>query len=137
MKIRCVIRVTLAAVIRPCTRSTLGRLSSLTVTRLTHDFSFKAVKVFATGGHEYNMNESIGEMIASGRKSKNLTQARLAEMLHVSPQAVGKWERGESLPDVFMLAKISKIIGWTPNCLLTPEKCSCGNCKWCCAAHKE
>ncbi|MCL2630495.1 MAG: helix-turn-helix domain-containing protein [Firmicutes bacterium] len=78
------------------------------------------------------MNENIGEMIAIGRKQKRLTQAQLAGQLFVSPQAVGKWERGESLPDIFMLTKISEILGQTPNCLLTPVVCSCGACKWCC-----
>ncbi|MCL2798397.1 MAG: helix-turn-helix domain-containing protein [Firmicutes bacterium] len=78
------------------------------------------------------MNENIGDLIASGRRAKGLTQLQLAKRLHVSSQAVGKWERGESLPDVFMLAKLTDIIGQTPNCLLTPAKCSCGDCKWCC-----
>jgi len=80
------------------------------------------------------MNESIGEKIFKSRKANGLTQAGLAELLHVSPQAVGKWERGESLPDVFMLAKIAKIFGETPNCILEPAncECGCGRCKWCC-----
>lgn len=51
----------------------------------------------------------IGKQIAAGRKSKKLSQAGLAEELNVTPQAVSKWERGESLPDVFMLAKMSDI----------------------------
>ena len=83
--------------------------------------------------------KNIGEILTNGRKAKGLTQAELANMLHVSPQAVGKWERGESLPDVFMLTKIAEIIGQTPNCFLTPAKCSCGceMCKWCCPTDTE
>ncbi|MDI9486704.1 MAG: helix-turn-helix transcriptional regulator [Bacillota bacterium] len=53
----------------------------------------------------------IGKQIAKGRKDKGLSQAGLAMMLNVTPQAVSKWERGESLPDIFMLAKISDIFG--------------------------
>ena len=51
----------------------------------------------------------IGKQIVNGRKEKGLSQADLAQMLFVTPQAVSKWERGESLPDIFMLAKISDI----------------------------
>lgn len=57
------------------------------------------------------MNKFIGEQIANGRKEKGLSQMELSEMLFVTPQAVSKWERGESLPDIFMLAKISDIFG--------------------------
>ena len=51
----------------------------------------------------------LGKQIASGRRTKGLSQVNLAEMLNVTPQAVSKWERGESLPDIFMLAKIADI----------------------------
>ena len=52
---------------------------------------------------------TIGTHIARGRKAKGLSQVSLAEMLSVTSQAVSKWERGESLPDIFMLAKIADI----------------------------
>ena len=39
-----------------------------------------------------------GELIARVRKEKGLTQRDLAEELHVSVQAVSKWERGRSCP---------------------------------------
>ena len=62
------------------------------------------------------MNEiSIGAKIAEGRKEKGFSQAQFAELLNVSPQAVSKWERGESLPDVIMLGKIAGIIGTDMN----------------------
>lgn len=51
----------------------------------------------------------IGEKIAVARKGKNLSQAQLADMLFISPQAVSKWERGESCPDVIMLIKLAEI----------------------------
>lgn len=38
-----------------------------------------------------------GGLIAQVRKEKELTQKNLAERLHVSTQAVSKWERGLSL----------------------------------------
>ena len=36
-------------------------------------------------------------LIAQARKEKDLTQGQLAQRLHVSVQAVSKWERGVSL----------------------------------------
>ena len=51
----------------------------------------------------------IGKQITNGRKDKNLSQVVLAEMLGITPQAVNKWEKGKSLPDIFMLAKIADI----------------------------
>lgn len=42
----------------------------------------------------------IGSKIAEARKKTNITQAQIGRLLFVSPQAVGKWERGQSLPDI-------------------------------------
>ncbi|MCL2586896.1 MAG: helix-turn-helix domain-containing protein [Firmicutes bacterium] len=62
------------------------------------------------------MNEiEIGGKIAQGRKEKGLSQSQFAEMLNISPQAVSKWERGESLPDIIMLGKIANVIGMDLN----------------------
>ena len=41
----------------------------------------------------------IGGFIAARRKEKQMTQTQLAETLHVSVNAVSKWERGLNLPD--------------------------------------
>lgn len=54
-------------------------------------------------------NKLIGAKIAEARKQKKLSQAVLAEKVFISAQAVGKWERGESLPDIVMLARLSEI----------------------------
>ena len=61
---------------------------------------------------EYQMDfKIIGSRIAQGRKEKQLSQAKFAELLCVTPQCVGKWERSESLPDIFTLGKIGEVIG--------------------------
>jgi len=57
------------------------------------------------------MLSTIGERIADARKRVGMSQAKLAEMLHVTQQCVGKWERGESLPDIHMLGRIGEILG--------------------------
>lgn len=53
----------------------------------------------------------IGNKIAEARKKINISQAQLAQHLFISPQAVGKWERGESLPDIIMLNRLAQILG--------------------------
>lgn len=53
----------------------------------------------------------IGEKIAIARKMQNLSQAQLAESLAISPQAVGKWERGESMPDIIMFQRLAAALG--------------------------
>jgi len=76
----------------------------------------------------------VGKQIASGRKLKGLSQAQFAVLLNISAQAVGKWERSESLPDIFTLGKIGEIIGTTDiNYFLgkAPCDCTCGSCGCC------
>ena len=56
-------------------------------------------------------SKSIGNKIAEARKKINLSQATLAQQIAISPQAVGKWERGESLPDIVTLNKLAALLG--------------------------
>jgi len=53
----------------------------------------------------------IGNKIAKARKRQNISQAQLAERLFISPQAVGKWERGESMPDIITFNRLAEILG--------------------------
>lgn len=54
-------------------------------------------------------SKSIGTRIAQARKKMNLSQAELAQQVSISPQAVGKWERGESMPDIITLNRLAEI----------------------------
>lgn len=56
-------------------------------------------------------SKSIGNKIAEARKNSNLSQAELAQQVSISPQAVGKWERGESMPDITTLHRLAEIFG--------------------------
>jgi len=77
-------------------------------------------------------NNIIGTRIADGRRAKGFSQAQLARLVCVSPQAVGKWERGESLPDIFMLGRIAEAIGkMNINYFLGKDPCDCKVCKCC------
>src|SRR3546814_2048484 len=49
----------------------------------------------------------IGNKIAEARKKAAISQAQLAQRLFISPQAVGKWERGESMPDIIKIGRAS------------------------------
>lgn len=44
--------------------------------------------------------EKLGGFIAGRRRELGLTQAQLAEQLHVTDKAVSRWERGVGLPDI-------------------------------------
>lgn len=57
----------------------------------------------------------IGRRLAQARKNKGVSQAQVANHLAVSPQAVGKWERGESLPDIITLDKMALYFGISLN----------------------
>ncbi len=56
------------------------------------------------------MNQYItGAVIRELREKKQLTQAELAEKLHVSDKAVSKWENGKGYPDISLLESIAAV----------------------------
>ena len=59
--------------------------------------------------------------ISQLRKAKKLTQAGLAKDLHISHQAVSKWEKGKSIPDAEMLTSIARYFGVTVDRLLNEK----------------
>lgn len=56
-------------------------------------------------------SKSVGNKIVTARKKMNLSQAELAQQVSISAQAVGKWERGESMPDIATLNRLAEILG--------------------------
>lgn len=60
----------------------------------------------------------IGLQIAKLRKNKGYTQKDLAEMMNVSFQAISKWERGLSLPDLETLHKLCGVFNISFNYFL-------------------
>lgn len=61
----------------------------------------------------------IGQRIALLRKEKGYTQEELGEKIHVTPQAVSKWEKGQALPEITLLPVLSDIFGISIDKLLT------------------
>ena len=53
----------------------------------------------------------LGENIAALRRAAGLTQELLADRLGVTSQAVSKWERQLSCPDVSLLPAMAEIFG--------------------------
>lgn len=53
------------------------------------------------------------------RTAAGITQAELGEMLHYSDKSVSKWERGESVPDAYVLKTMAGIFGVSVDYLLS------------------
>ncbi|QMS85732.1 helix-turn-helix domain-containing protein [Candidatus Xianfuyuplasma coldseepsis] len=51
----------------------------------------------------------IGSKIATYRNQHNMTQHDLAETLYVTHQAVSKWEKGKSMPNIDILYELTKL----------------------------
>lgn len=64
----------------------------------------------------------IGKFIATERKSKKLTQAKLAERLFLSEKTISKWENGNGIPDTDTLPKLCDILNVSINELLNGER---------------
>ncbi len=61
---------------------------------------------------------NIEQRIQQLRKEKGLSQEQLADQLHISRQAVSKWESGQSLPDIEKIVALSEYFGVTTDYLL-------------------
>jgi len=57
-----------------------------------------------------SQSKTIGHKIAEARRKVNISQAKLGERLFISQQAIGKWERGESLPDIITSSRLAEIL---------------------------
>lgn len=66
--------------------------------------------------------EKTGLLIAQARKEKELTQKDVAQALHVSIQAVSKWERGLNFPDLSLLEPLAELLELTVSELLAGER---------------
>ncbi len=69
------------------------------------------------------------EIIRNIREKNNLTQEQFAELIHVTRQAVSRWENGETQPDTEQLKTLSKEFGVSINTLLgSPQTLYCQCC---------
>lgn len=56
------------------------------------------------------------------RQREGMTQAELGEKLNYSDKTISKWERGESLPDAYVLKHIGEIFDVSVDSLLSATK---------------
>ena len=71
--------------------------------------------------NENEFKQIVARNITMFRKANGLTQLELAEKLNYSDKAISKWERGESLPDVYMLQVIANMFGISLNDLVSEQ----------------
>lgn len=64
------------------------------------------------------VQKNFGVKILEYRQNKGLTQEELAGRIGVTPQALSKWERGQSLPDIALLAELCQVLGCSADYLL-------------------
>lgn len=64
----------------------------------------------------------LGQRIKCLRDKFRMTQSQLANSLHISPQAVSKWERGENAPDIVMLIPLANLFQVSVEWILTGSK---------------
>jgi len=71
---------------------------------------------------EITLRKTVGKNIALYRKAHKDTQAVLGQKLNYTDKAVSKWERGESLPDLYVLSQIAELYGITVGTLIGETK---------------
>ncbi len=71
---------------------------------------------------ELTLRKTVGKNISLYRKAHKDTQAVLGQKLNYSDKAVSKWERGESLPDIYVLSQIAAIYGVSVGVLIGETK---------------
>ena len=64
---------------------------------------------------------TLGEKLMQARKAAGLTQADIAAKLHVSRQAVSRWESGQSKPSTEKLLALGELYGVSIDQLLNTE----------------
>lgn len=67
---------------------------------------------------EATLRKTVAKNIAGYRKAHHDTQLDLAGKLNYSDKSVSKWERGESLPDVYILSQIARLYGVSVSALI-------------------
>lgn len=62
--------------------------------------------------------EQLGTKISQCRQNKNMTQEELARRLGITPQALSKWERNLSYPDIGLLSELCDVLEVSADALL-------------------
>lgn len=60
----------------------------------------------------------FGEKILRSRQNAGLTQEELALRIGVTPQAVSRWERNQSMPDILLFSDVCRVLNVSADSLL-------------------
>lgn len=71
---------------------------------------------------EEKLKENFSHNLACYRGRAGLTQLELAEKLNYSDKSVSKWERGDGLPDLLVVASIAELFGMTVNDMISDKE---------------
>lgn len=66
--------------------------------------------------------KATGELIAARRRALSLSQAELAERLHVTDKAVSRWETGRGMPGLDSLEPLAEALGLSVSELLSGKE---------------
>ena len=64
------------------------------------------------------LKRNVAQNIYFLRTANNMTQSELGARLNYSDKAISKWERGDGLPDAFVLTKMGEMFGVSVDYLL-------------------
>ncbi|GAO22707.1 helix-turn-helix domain-containing protein [Alicycliphilus sp. B1] len=70
---------------------------------------------------EKPLEELLGARIADLRKSRQWTQAQLAERIEVEPETISRFERGATVPSLHTLEKLAQSLKVSIGDLLVPS----------------
>ena len=69
------------------------------------------------------------DVLVKLREKNSMSQQELADRVHVTRQAVSRWERGETLPSSDLLKQLSEVFNVSINTLLgSPRQQICQSC---------
>lgn len=66
-----------------------------------------------------NFKSIVAQNIYYLRTQNHMTQFELGEKLNYSDKAISKWERGDSIPDAYVLKRMSELFGVTVDYILS------------------
>ena len=70
-----------------------------------------------------NIREIVSQNITNLRKNNGLTQVELAKKINFSDKAISRWEKGEVMPDVETIQKLSEVFNVSVSAILENQEC--------------
>ena len=71
--------------------------------------------------NEDMLRENFARNLSDLRRRASMTQLELAEKLNYSDKSISKWERGEGIPDLYVVAEIADLFEVTVNDMISSK----------------